>query len=75
MYLAYILSTSRVYSLDVIDTTAAGLYGATSKNAKLREEEMLWNEKKRQRGISFPSQNKQEYLLIIRLNPLPWIKS
>jgi Dyp-type peroxidase family len=36
-----------------------------------REEERLWKEKKRQRGVSFPSAAKQEYVLIIRLNLKP----
>ncbi len=42
-----------------------------SKNVKSWEEEMLWNEKKRAAWISFPSANKQEYLLIVRLNLKP----
>ena len=71
MHLAYILSTSMAYSLDVIDTIGTGPYDATDKNSRRREEERLWNETKRQRGVSFPSANKQEYVLIVRLNLKP----
>ena len=71
MHLAYILSTSRAYSLDVIDTIGTGPYDATDKNSRRREEERLWREKKRQRGVSFPSAIKQEYVLIVRLNLKP----
>jgi len=55
----------------VIYTTSTGPYGATGKNSRLREEERLRSEKKRQRGVSFPSAIKQEYLLIVRLNLKP----
>jgi Dyp-type peroxidase family len=40
------------------------------KKSKL-EEDRLWREKKKQRGISFPSANKQQYILIIRINLMP----
>lgn len=52
----------------MINTFPAGHYGPGSANAKHREEEKLWNEKRKQRGISFPSANKQEYILVIRFD-------
>jgi Dyp-type peroxidase family len=55
----------------VIHSTSTGPYSASNKNSKLREEERLWSEKKRQRGISFPSAIKQKYLLIVRLDLKP----
>ena len=51
-----------------------GSHGVTDKHAKLLEEKRLWNEKNRQRGVSFPSAFKQEYLLIIRLDLKPNVK-
>ena len=55
----------------MIYTTSTGSHGASGKNSRLREEERLWSEKKRQRGVSFPSAIKQEYLLIVRLDLKP----
>jgi len=51
-----------------------GSHGVADKDAKLLEEKRLWNEKNRQRGVSFPSAFKQEYLLIIRLDLKPNVK-
>src|SRR5215510_6844218 len=70
----YILSTSKVYSLHVNYATSTGHDGLINKNAKLLEEERLWNEKKRQRGVSFPSAVKQGHLLIVRLDLKPKAK-
>ena len=50
-----------------------GSHGVTDKDAKILEEKRLWNEKNRQRGVSFPSAFK-EYLLIIRLDLKPNVK-
>ena len=52
-----------------------GPHGAADKKAKLLEEGRLWNEKKRQRGVSFPSAYKQEYLLIVRLDLKPSVRN
>ena len=44
--LTYILSTSKVYSLDVNYITSTGPHGVINKNAKMLEEGKLWNEKR-----------------------------
>ena len=41
---------------------------------KAQVEQRLWNDKRKQRGISFPSPNKQKYILIVRLNINPTVK-
>ena len=41
---------------------------------RVLEEKRLWNEKNRERGVSFPSAFKQEYLLIIRLDLKPNVR-
>ena len=53
------------------DTANVGHHGAYDRGSKVREEGRLWSQKRRQRGVSFPSSAKQEYLLLVRLDLKP----
>jgi Dyp-type peroxidase family len=55
----------------VSDFVDVGPHSAYDKSSRAREEGRLWSQKRRQRGVSFPSSAKQEYLLVVRLDLKP----
>jgi Dyp-type peroxidase family len=58
----------------VFEKTNSHIFRSVDKTRKALIEERLWNEKRKQRGISFPSPTTQEYILIVRLNVKPNVR-